>query len=116
MERDFRNIYQKEVFSFSGRGEVWSYSIMYDAATDFVEFLPYVVALVKTEEGPMITAQITDVNIKEVYIGMKVEMVTRVLSRDGKRGLIRYGYKFRPPIESVEPSGAGSHVEDTWEI
>ena len=54
-------------------------------------------ALVKLEEGPMVTAQLTDVDNSEVQIGMPVEMVTRKMRNDGdERGLIVYGYKFRP--------------------
>ena len=55
-------------------------------------------ALIKLEEGPMITAQLTDIDIEQVEIGMEVEMVTRKMSDDGVEGMIVYGYKFRPPI------------------
>jgi len=53
--------------------------------------------MVKLEEGPMVTAQLTDLGEKPVEIGMPVEMVTRKLRTDGdERGLLVYGYKFRP--------------------
>ena len=59
--------------------------------------VPYTVALVKLSEGPMITAQLTDPGNQPVEIGMPVEMVTRNLRSDGdERGIIVYGYKFRP--------------------
>ena len=49
------------------------------------------------DEGPMVTAQLTDVDNSAVEIGMPVEMVTRKMRNDGdERGLIVYGYKFRP--------------------
>ena len=55
------------------------------------------VALVKLEEGPMVTAQLTDLGDHAVEIGMPVEMVTRKIRSDGdERGMIVYGYKFRP--------------------
>jgi uncharacterized OB-fold protein len=45
----------------------------------------------------MVTAQLTDVDNNAVQIGMPVEMVTRKMRNDGdERGLIIYGYKFRP--------------------
>ncbi|WP_448594945.1 OB-fold domain-containing protein, partial [Thermoflexus hugenholtzii] len=47
--------------------------------------------LVKLEEGPLVSAMLTDVLPEEVYIGMPVEMVTRVLHRQGERGVIAYG-------------------------
>ena len=60
--------------------------------------MPYIVALIDLEEGPRITAQLTDVASDEVEIGMPVEMVIRKISEEGERGLIVYGYKFRPPV------------------
>jgi uncharacterized OB-fold protein len=51
------------------------------------------------EEGPLVTAQLTDVDSEDVAIGMPVEMVTRRLREDGKQGVIVYGYKFRPRLQ-----------------
>jgi hypothetical protein len=57
------------------------------------------VALVKLNEGPMVTAQLTDLGNQPVEIGMPVEMVTRRLRSDGdERGVLVYGYKFRPAV------------------
>ena len=85
-------------YTFSGKGEVYSYTTLYDAPADFQHFAPYTVALIRLEEGPLITAQLTDVDPEEVAIGMPVEMTTRKLSVEGDEGLIQYGYKFRKPI------------------
>ena len=91
----------KTTYNFSGRGEVYSYTTIYNAPEGFEDQAPYTVALVKLEEGPMITAQLTDLGDDEVEIGTPVEMVTRRLRQDGdERGLIVYGYKFRPVISS----------------
>lgn len=62
---------------------------------------PYMVALVKLEEGPLVTAQLTDMDFNEVSIGMPVEMVTRKLRTDGEEGMIVYGYKFRPAVSAT---------------
>lgn len=86
----------KTPFAFSGRGEVYSYSTVYHPPRGFEEFAPYTVALVKLEEGPMLTAQLTDVDADDVHIGMPVEMVTRRVQSCGDEGAIIYGYKFRP--------------------
>ena len=88
----------KTPFSFSGRGELYSFSTVYHPPEGFEEFAPYTVALVKLEEGPTVAAQLTDVEGEKVEIGMPVEMVTRRLRDDGKRGTIVYGYKFRPAM------------------
>jgi uncharacterized OB-fold protein len=81
---------------FSGRGEVYSYSTVYHPPRGFEEFAPYTVALVQLEEGPMVTAQLTDVDAGQVCVGMPVEMVTRKVQSGGEDGAIIYGYKFRP--------------------
>lgn len=88
----------KTPFTFSGRGQVYSHTTVYHPPEGFEEFAPYQVALVKLDEGPLITAQLTDVEPGEVKIGLPVEMVTRRLRDDGKRGVIVYGYKFRPQL------------------
>jgi uncharacterized OB-fold protein len=70
---------------------------MYEAPSGFDETAPYSVALVKLEEGPLVTAQLTDLGDTQPEIGMRVEMVTRRLRSDGdERGMLIYGYKFRP--------------------
>jgi uncharacterized OB-fold protein len=87
----------KTTYAFSGRGEVFSFTKIYEAPTGFDETAPYTVALVKLEEGPMVTAQLTDLGETLPEIGMPVEMVTRKLRQDGdERGMLIYGYKFRP--------------------
>lgn len=82
--------------NLSGHGEVYSFSTMYNVPKGYEEQKPYTIALIKLDEGPMITAQLTDVETAMVQIGMRVEMVTRKLREDGSEGQIIYGYKFRP--------------------
>jgi len=93
----------KTAFAFSGKGEVYSYTTVYEAPSGFETTAPYTVALVKLNEGPLVTAQLTDVDSDTVSIGMPVEMVTRKMRNDGdERGLIVYGYKFRPKMKVAE--------------
>lgn len=89
----------QELYTFTGVGEVYSFSTIYDAPEGFTATAPYTVALVKLEEGPIITAQLTDVDANSIEIGMPVEMVTRKLRTDGDEGMIVYGYKFRPKLQ-----------------
>jgi hypothetical protein len=81
---------------FSGRGEVFSFSNVHVAPQGYDKFSPYLVALIRLAEGPLVTAQLTDVDAGDVYVGMPVEMVTRMLREDGERGMLVYGFKFRP--------------------
>ncbi len=87
-----------ELYTFTGLGEIYSFTTIYDAPAGFEHNAPYTVALVKLEEGPIVTAQLTDMDEGELSIGMPVEMVTRKLRTDGEEGMIVYGYKFRPVL------------------
>lgn len=87
-----------ETVALSGRGEVWSFSVLRQVPAGFESFAPYPVALVKLEEGPLVTAQLTDCTEEEISIGQPVEMVTRRLADTGEDGLLLYGYKFRPTL------------------
>lgn len=94
---------EKETMRFSGKGAIYSWTKVFDRVTPEFEYqIPYYIALIKLKEGPVITAQLTDFGEKEPEIGMEVEMVTRKLSQDGDKGLITYGYKFRPPLSNPE--------------
>jgi uncharacterized OB-fold protein len=88
----------KTPYTFSGLGEVFSYSTVYQAPEGYEEYVPYTVALVKLEEGPLVTGQLADVEPAEISVGMAVEMITRRLRQEGERGLVTYGYKFRPRL------------------
>jgi uncharacterized OB-fold protein len=90
-----------EPYTFSGRGEVYSHTTVHNAPEGYGEYMPYAVALVKLEEGPLITAQLTDVSPDDVTIGMPVEMVTRKIREFGDDGVILYGYKFRPVLQKA---------------
>jgi uncharacterized OB-fold protein len=92
----------KTLFQFSGKGEVYSYTTVYDAPEGYTEQAPYTLAMVKLAEGPLVTAQLTDLGEQQAKIGMAVEMVTRLLrSATDERGMLIYGYKFRPAVAQV---------------
>ena len=61
---------------------MYSYTVMRDAPSGFEAQAPYTVAVVALEEGPMVTAQLTDLGEQPVSIGMTVEMVTRKIRDD----------------------------------
>jgi uncharacterized OB-fold protein len=85
-------------YFFSGNGTIYTYTIVYQSSDAFSKMIPYTVAIVELDEGPKVTAQITDVDHKNIHIGMPVELVIRKISERGDRGPILYGYKFRPPL------------------
>ena len=80
------------------RGSVYSFTRVQEPPAGFEAQAPYYLALVQLEDGHLITSQLTDVD-DDVEIGDRVEMVTRKLTTDGQRGIIVYGYKFRPAMK-----------------
>ena len=75
----------------SGSGVVESFTVIRTPPQGFVA--PYVIALVRLDEGPLITSQIA-CDIEEIAIGKKVGVVFRKLSEDNDSGIIHYGFKF----------------------
>lgn len=86
-----------EPYAFSGLGTIYSFTVLQDVPSGYEEQAPYIVALVELDEGVRVTAQITDID-EPINIGDRVEMVTRKLTTEGERGMIVYGYKFRPAL------------------
>jgi hypothetical protein len=69
--------------------------VIHTANEQFEAFTPYVIAIVKLDEGPRMTAQIV-CRPDEVKIGMRVKGVFRRIVTDGESGIIHYGTKFVP--------------------
>jgi uncharacterized OB-fold protein len=89
----------KEPKQLSGKGRVYSFTTVTEAPVGFEDQAPYTVALIELDEGPLVSAQLTDIDPDKIEIGMPVEMVTRKLRQNGDKGVIIYGYKFRPPVK-----------------
>jgi uncharacterized protein len=102
-----QSIGKMEPFQLSGDGEVFSFTVVHDPAEGFELQVPYVVALVRTVEGPVLTGQVVDVEPSEARIGLKVRATFRKLREEGKAGVIHYGYKFAPIDESSDRRPAG---------
>ncbi|MBN2331252.1 MAG: Zn-ribbon domain-containing OB-fold protein [Candidatus Aenigmarchaeota archaeon] len=81
---------------FSGKGKVYSYTVIRTPPTGFEIYIPYVVAIVDLEEGARVVSQLVDVKPEEVSIGMPVEACFRKIREQNQSGLVLYGFKFRP--------------------
>ncbi len=90
-----------ETYLFAGAGTLYSYSQMTQSPRGFANVGPYAVGMIKLDEGPLIMAQLTDVDGVELHIGMPVEMVTRKVQENSSHGYIVYGYKFRPLLSNA---------------
>jgi uncharacterized OB-fold protein len=82
-------------YKFVGRGTIVTYSVIHTASEQYEALTPYVIAIVKLDEGPQITTQII-CRPDQVKIGMKVKSVFRKIATDGASGIIHYGTKFVP--------------------
>lgn len=74
----------------SGKGRVESWTVIRTAPTGFEA--PYVVGVIRLEEGPLFTAQICS-PVESVEIGKPVKATLRRLLQN-EDGLIVYGIKF----------------------
>ncbi|AKG38859.1 MAG: Zn-ribbon domain-containing OB-fold protein [Infirmifilum sp.] len=79
-------------------GTIETFSVVRTPPTEFTGQAPYVVALVRLDDGTLVPAQITDVEPEEVQVGMRVEAVFRRYREQGEKGIIEYGIKFRPVV------------------
>lgn len=95
--------HELEDYKFKGKGNVVTYTIIRTPVTDpegeIIEKparnIPYILAIVKLEEGPLVTTEIVDCSLDEVEIEKNVEMVFRKIQEKGSKGVIQYGYKFK---------------------
>ena len=90
-----RRMGKLEPYKLNGRGKVISYTITHVAPNGFEDQVPYALAIIELDEGPRLTAQVTDCDPSKVDIGSRVEMVFRRIGHEGEDGPIYYGYKFR---------------------
>jgi uncharacterized OB-fold protein len=82
-------------FKFKGLGEVVTYTIIHSSTKNFEKQTPYILAIIKLDEGPRLTSQvICDHN--DIHIGMKVKSAFRKLGEENEKGMLYYGTKFIP--------------------
>jgi len=78
----------------SGRGRLITFTKIYNVPPAYKKSGAYCVGLIELEEGVRIFAQLTDVEISELKIGMPVRAVFRKLYEEGESGVVHYGVKF----------------------
>ena len=83
-------------YKFSGKGKVYSFTVIRTPPTGFELYVPYIMAIVELEEGARVVSQLVDCKPDEVKIGMPVEVCFRKIREENKSGLVLYGFKFRP--------------------
>lgn len=84
-----------ETMALAGRGRVVECTRVHKAAPGYVRQVPYIMALIQTEEGPVVTGQVVDSDEAAIVPGAWVHAVFRRLGQDGEAGVIYYGTKWQ---------------------
>ena len=79
-----------------GHGTIISFTEILTSTRLFKDSVPYCLALIKLDDGPVILAQVADANAQDLSIGLVVRSVFRRYFIDGQDGLVYYGIKFVP--------------------
>jgi len=100
------SIGKMEAVKLSGRGRILEWTRVHKPAPGYEMQVPYVLALVQTEEGPVVTGQVVDSAAEAVREGAPVKAVFRRLGADGDRGVIYYGTKWTVDAQPAPPAPA----------
>jgi len=93
--------YEFDWVRIEGLGTVYSFTIVHRAPDDsFAKDVPYIVALVRLEQGPCMMSNIVGCSADAVYVGMPV----RVAFRDAAPGVALP--VFEPPDEGLHTQAA----------
>jgi uncharacterized OB-fold protein len=80
-----------DVHDFSGKGDIYSYTVITQPPAGYETQPPYTVALVHLAEGAYVTARLSAIEPAAIFVGLPVE------AADGESPLI-----FRPRRSLVE--------------
>jgi uncharacterized OB-fold protein len=82
----------------SEHGKLETFTIIHTPASDFKDQSPFALGICKFPEGVKVTAQIVDIELDKIKIGMTLQVEFRRVQTDGHAGILSYGYKFVPVI------------------
>jgi len=82
-------------YTFSGKGKVYSYSTVYLGPVGFEASTPYIIAIIKLDEGAKVLGQVVDTAEDGLKIGDRVEAVFRKIQQYYPGGVRNYGFKFK---------------------
>ena len=77
-------------------GTLVSYTIIRTPPPSFADQGPFAVGIIEVVPGLQITCQIVDVDLDKLFMGQKLLLEFRLIQKDGKRGVLCYGYKAVP--------------------
>lgn len=86
-------------FKFSGLGKLISYTNITNPCVEFKHMPVYCIGLIELVEGPRMMAQIADVSVSDLSIGLMMQATFRKFYSHGSNGIIEYGLKFVPLLK-----------------
>ena len=82
--------------NLSPKGKVVTSTVIHVAPDDFQMEAPYAMAIIETPEGARMMTQVVDCDPADVKPGMNVDLEFRLIGREGRGGILRYGHKGVP--------------------
>ena len=87
---------EQEMVKLPDTGKIVTYTVIRVAPNMWGDMSPYALAIAELTDGTRLMAQMTDVDVEEVKIGMEVRIEFRRIQTEGESGVLSYGYKFVP--------------------
>lgn len=78
------------------KGRVVTSTVVRVPPTDMQFEAPFAMAIVETPEGARLMTQVVDCDPESVLPGIEVDLVFRRIRREGKSGILCYGFKGVP--------------------
>lgn len=85
-----------EVTALSRKGRVVTSTVIHVPPSEFQMEAPYAMAIVETPEQARLMVQVVDCDPSAVQPGTDVTLEFRLIRREGKSGILCYGYKGVP--------------------
>lgn len=86
--------FSTEVLPFEGK--LLSYTVIHVAPPGFEDQTPYPLGIVELSNGVRLTAQICDVKLDDLRVGLPVRLEFRRIQEEGEAGILKYGHKAVP--------------------
>ena len=94
-----------EPVELSGRGAIYSYTIVRVPPAGWPGKVPYILGQVELPEGPHVLAEVIDCDEADLQIGVPVELALSLVQAEGAE-VVKVVYKFRPQSFGGRTAGA----------
>lgn len=88
-----------ERWLLSPTGEVYTFTIVRQQPPGSVMKIPYAIAQVRLDDGPIVSGPLVDLEVDDVFVGLPVE-ITMCAAGEDKEGATLMAHAFRPRKEA----------------